>query len=281
MVRREASSSWSTSRISWPSGNDVLFRRRVGIAGAGALEGLPDGGEPAAHDDRRDHGRERRGAEGDPGEGQEQIVPGLPAALVGIAQVVQDHEVPRPPSGIEGEGADEDVVILVADDGEALRVGPGRLRAGEGGRHVAGGEAQLLSLAIADGEHPLVGGDALEQDAGLLGIVAGEEAADLVPHGIEDEAGSQLDVATRPLFHEGCRKGQHGQDDDGRHEHCDAAEAEDDPQNAKFLKMFGSFIGPVWHGAMQRDARSGVDGGPPEKCGLRPCYGFARPTFQA
>ena len=125
--------------------DDVLFRRRVGIAGAGALEGLPDGGEPAAHDDRRDHGRERRGAEGDAGKGQEQIVPGLPAALVGIAQVVQDHEVPRPPSGIQGEGADQDVVILVADDGEALRVGPGRLRAGEGGRHVAGGEAQLLS----------------------------------------------------------------------------------------------------------------------------------------
>ena len=151
----------------------------------------------------------------------------------------------RASARIQGKGADQDVVILVPDGGEALRIGTGRLRAGEGLGHVGCGEAQLLSVAIADGQHALVGGDSLEQAADLLGIVAGEKSRDLVADGVEHQAGSQLDVPARPLLHEGCRKGQHGQDDDGRHEQCDAAKAEDDPQNTQFLKKTDTVIEAV------------------------------------
>ena len=61
--------------------DDVLLHGRLRIARAGALQRLPDGGEPSPHDEGRDHGGERRRPEGDTGKGQEEIVPRLPAAL--------------------------------------------------------------------------------------------------------------------------------------------------------------------------------------------------------
>jgi hypothetical protein len=260
--------------------NDVLLRRRIGIALAGALESLPNGREPPAHDDGRDHGGKRRSPEGNARQGEEEIVSRLPAALVGIAQVVQDNEMPHPPTGIQGKGADQDVVILVPDDREAFRVGPGCLGTGEGRRHIAGGEAQFLPFAIADSEHPLVRGDALEQDPGLLCVVAGQEAADLIPDGVEHEARSQLDVTARPLLHEGRSKGQHGQDDDGRHEHCDTAKAEDDPQNAKFLKKTNTAIEAGRSSlAAAPWALSSIEGC--RRAQPPPCYGLACGTFQA
>ena len=180
----------------------------------------------------------------------------------------------RPPSGIEREGADEDVVILVADDGEALRVGPATPPRRRRRAACCWWGSAARAPRNSRWRAPARRWRCARKDAGLLGIVAGEEAGDLVLGGIEDEAGSQLDVATRPLFHEGCRKGQHGQDDDGRHEQCDAAEAKDDPQNAKFLKMFGSFeSAPSGMAPCSAMLRSGADGGPPESAASAPVMG--------
>ena len=153
--------------------------------------------------------------------------------------------MPRPPRALSGKELTRTLWSWLRTM-EALRIGPDASAQEKDAGMLRGGKRSSCHLAIADGQHPLVGGDALEQDAGLLGVVAGQEAADLVPHGVEDQTGSQLDVAARPLFHEGCRKGSTARMTMACHEHCDAAEAEDDPQNAKFLKMFDSFIDPVW-----------------------------------
>jgi hypothetical protein len=138
---------------------------------------------------------------------------------------------------------------------------------------LAGRKAQIRPVAVADGQHALVGGDALEQAGHLLGFVSGQQPAHLIADGIEHEPGAQLHVAARPLFHERCRKRQDGQNDDGRHEHCDAAKAEDDPQSACFLTKANTFV-------RSSDQRLGgcpelrPDGMPRENAALAPVMGF-------
>ena len=179
---------------------------RVGDGGAHRL------GPGAQHAEHARQG-EQPDSENDRHDGDDRVEPRPGRALVDEAQVVQDDQVsPRRPHA-QRESAYQQSLAAGIDPGKGTALGAVRAGAGDALGHVLRGMLQPpLLAAVAQGREPLVLGQALEERNEIGAGRKGKAGGNLVPDGVEDEAGSQLHIALRPALHHSRGHGRNGQD---------------------------------------------------------------------
>ncbi len=115
----------------------------------------------------------------------------------------------------ERERTDQQPMPFRGSGREGVSLGAHRRAAIDAGRDAPGRIHKLAGfVAKAQAQHPLVLGNAFKDRDKVGAARAGEASHHLVANGVEDETGSELDIALRPALHNLGRERRDRQDDE-------------------------------------------------------------------